>query len=119
MGYVKINSNLDDLNLVERLFERALKTFEQNQSRGVIIDMRQNAGGAPLGLAGFLSNKTIALGQLEYYSDTTNKFEPEGLPERVVPREHQYHFDKLVLLVDQTCFSACEISPTALARCRG
>ena len=33
-------------------WERALKTFEQNQSPGVIIDMRRNAGGAPLGYFG-------------------------------------------------------------------
>ena len=39
LGYVKINSNYDDLNLIVRLFERALSTFEDNAVAGVIIDL--------------------------------------------------------------------------------
>jgi len=119
VGYVKINSNYDDLNLIIRLFERALKTFEQNQSPGVIIDMRRNAGGAPLGLAGFLTDKTITLGQLEYRSDKTGKFEPEGPPQKFYPNEHQYSFNKLALLVDQSCFSACEIESYGFSQVPG
>ncbi len=83
VGVIKINSNYDDLNLIIRLFERALKTFRDNDVAGVIIDMRQNSGGANLGLAGFLTDKEIPLGQLEYFSDKTGKFEPEGPRDRV------------------------------------
>ncbi len=119
VGYIKINSNYDDLNLIIRLFERALKTFEQNQSPGVIIDMRRNAGGAPLDLAGFFTDKTITMGQLEYRSDKTGKFEPEGPPEKVYPYEHQYSFNKLALLVDQSCFSACEIESYGFSQVPG
>lgn len=108
-GYVKINSNYDDLNLLMRLFERALKTFEANEVPGLIIDMRLNFGGAPLGLAGFLNDKEIPLGQLEYYSEKTGKFEPEGPRDKVRPFVNRYSFKKLVLLVDQNCYSACEI----------
>ena len=109
MGYIKINSNYDDLNLIIRLFERGLRTFEELGVPGIIIDLRENSGGAPLGLAGFLHDEEIVMGQLEYYSDKTGDFEPEGLPEKVLPNENQYHFDKKVLLVGQACFSACEI----------
>jgi C-terminal processing protease CtpA/Prc len=119
VGYVKINSNYDDLNLIIRLFERALKTFEQNQSPGVIIDMRQNSGGAPLGLAGFLTDKTITMGQLEYRSDKTGKFEPEGPPEKFYPNEHQYSFNKLALLVGQACASACELESYGFSQVPG
>lgn len=108
IGYVKINSNYDDLNLIVRLFERALSTFEQVQVLGVIIDMRQNSGGASLDLAGFLTDEPIPLGQREYYSEATGAFEPDGPPREVVPKENQYRFDNIVLLVDQACFSACE-----------
>jgi C-terminal processing protease CtpA/Prc len=109
VGYIGIRSNYDDLNLVIKLFERALKTFEADQVPGVVIDLRYNSGGAPLGLAGFLTNQEIPMGQLEYYSETTGKFEPEGLPDRVLPNVEQYSFDKIVVLVGPACASACEL----------
>lgn len=109
IGYIKISSNYDDLNLIIRLFERALQTLEANSIPGIIIDMRQNSGGANLGLAGFLTNQEIQLGQLSYYSESTGQFEPKGLPDRVLPNVNQYRFDKMVLMVDQACASACEL----------
>ncbi|MCC6148225.1 MAG: peptidase S41 [Anaerolineaceae bacterium] len=118
-GYVRVNSNYDDLNLAIRLFERALSTFESNGVTGVIIDMRLNFGGAPLGLAGFLYDQKIPLGQLEYYSEKTGKFEPEGPRDEVLPSIHQYKFKKLVLLVDQNCYSACEIEAYGFSRIPG
>jgi C-terminal processing protease CtpA/Prc len=109
IGYVEINSNYDDLGLIIKLFERALKTFEAREVAGIIIDMRYNGGGANLGLAGFLTEQEIPMGQLEYFSETTGKFEPEGLRDKVIANENQYSFDKMVLLVGQTCASACEL----------
>ena len=91
IGYIKINSNYDDLNLIIRLFERAFKTFQNNQLPGIVIDLRQNSGGNPLSLAGFLFDKEIPLGQLEYYSEKTGKFEPDGPREKVTPYQEQYH----------------------------
>lgn len=119
IGYIRINSNYDDLGLAIRIFERALKIFEQNQVLGLIIDMRFNFGGAPLGLAGFLYDQEIPLGQLEYYSDKTGKFEPEGPREKVYPNVGQYRFDEMVLLVDQTCYSACEIEAYGFSQVPG
>lgn len=119
IGYVRINSNFDDLNLVIRLFERALQQFEERGVAGIVIDMRYNSGGAPLGLAGFLTDQEIQLGQLEYYSETTGKFEAEGLPEKVYPNENQYRFEKLVLLVGQACYSACEIEAYGFSQVPG
>jgi len=86
---------------------------------GLIIDMRYNSGGAPLGLAGFFTDKEITLGQLEYYSDKTGKFEPEGEPEKFLPNEEQYHFDKLVVLVGQACYSACELEAYGFSQVPG
>jgi C-terminal processing protease CtpA/Prc len=119
VGYISINSNYDDLNLIIRLFERALKVFEENNVAGIIIDMRQNSGGAPLGLAGFLYDEEIPMGQLEYYSEKTGKFEPEGPREKVSPNENQYSFDKMVLLVGNACFSACEIESYGFSKVPG
>jgi len=108
IGYIRINANYDDLNLLLRLFERALQQFEAREVAGIIIDMRYNSGGAPLGLAGFLTDQTIPTGQDEYYSDKTGKFEAEGLPGEIIANQNQYKFEKVVLLVAPTCASACE-----------
>ncbi len=119
VGYVRINSNNDDLNLIIRLFERALKTFRDNEAPGIVIDLRINFGGSPLGLASFLTDQTIPLGQSEYYSDATGDFEAEGTPDEVTPNEAIYHFDKIVLLVNQSCYSACEIEAYAFSKLPG
>ncbi|MCA2002941.1 MAG: hypothetical protein LDL51_13835, partial [Chloroflexi bacterium] len=118
VGYIRINSNYDDLNLVIRLFERALKQFEGNVS-GIIIDMRYNSGGAPLGLAGFLTDQEILMGQLEYFSEKSGKFEAEGAREKIFPNENQYRFNKTVLLVGPACFSACEIEAYGFSQTPG
>ena len=119
IGYIRINSNFDDLNLIIRLFERALQQFEAREVAGIIIDMRYNGGGANLGLAGFLTDQEISLGQLSYYSEATGEFEPEGLPDKVLPNENQYSFDKMVLLVGQACYSACELESYGFSQVPG
>ena len=119
IGYVRVNSNYDDLNLIKRLFERALFTFEQNQVAGIIIDMRLNFGGSPMDLAGFLTEEKIPLGQLEYYSDQTENFEADGPPSTLLPSTRQFRFPKMALLVDQSCYSACEIEAYAFSQVRG
>jgi len=119
IGYVRINSNSDDLNLSYRLFERALETFEEAEVLGVIIDMRLDFGGSPLGLAGYLYDQEITLGQLQYYNETTGQFESEGEPDTIMPSENQFKFDKIVLMVDQFCYSACEIDAYGLSQIPG
>ncbi|MGE5071877.1 MAG: S41 family peptidase [Anaerolineae bacterium] len=119
IGYVSINSNYDDLNLVVRLFQRALQQFTDRKVAGLIVDLRYNSGGAPLGLAGFLDNKEIVMGQLEYYSDKTKQFEPEGEPEKVTPNVEQYRFNKMAVLVSPACFSACEIEAYGFSQVPG
>jgi C-terminal processing protease CtpA/Prc len=119
IGYVRINSNYDDLGLAVRIFQRAMQTFEDNSAMGIIIDMRRNIGGSPLGLAGFLYNKEIPIAQLEYYSEKTGKFEPEGPIEKFYPNEEQFTFNKMALLVDQYCFSACQIEAYGFSKVPG
>jgi C-terminal processing protease CtpA/Prc len=108
IGYVAINSYYDDLNLIIRLFERALKQFEEREVQGIVIDMRYNGGGNPLGLAGLLYDQEILLGQEESFSERTGQFEPEGVRGKVLPNVNQYSFTKTVLLVGPACASACE-----------
>jgi C-terminal processing protease CtpA/Prc len=119
IGYIKINSNYDDLGLAIRVFDRALKSFTEAGALGIVIDMRHNYGGSPLGLAGFLFDEDIPLGQREYYSDKTGQFEPDGPRDKVYPNEEQYRFDSMVLLVDQFCYSACEIEAYGFSQVPG
>jgi C-terminal processing protease CtpA/Prc len=119
IGHVRVNSNYDDLNLILRLFERALKTFEEAGVTGVIIDLRANSGGASLGLAAFLTDEIIPMTQLEYYSEKTGKFEPDGPRGELLPNENIYRFDKLITLVGPACYSACEIEAYALSQVPG
>ncbi|MBM3138395.1 MAG: peptidase S41, partial [Chloroflexi bacterium] len=119
VGVITIHSNYDDLGLLIRIFERALRDFEGAGVSGIVIDMRKNSGGAPLGLAGYLYDEDIPLGQLEYYSDATGKFEPEGPRDKVFPNVNQYRFAKMVVLVDQYCYSACEIEAYGFSQVPG
>ena len=105
--------------LFRSVFNRALKQFTEAGALGIVIDMRHNYGGSPLGLAGFLYDQDILLGQLEYYSDKTGKFEAEGPRDKVYPNQEQYRFDKMVLLVDQFCYSACEIEAYGFSQVPG
>jgi C-terminal processing protease CtpA/Prc len=81
--------------------------------------MRVNGGGTNLGLAGFLYDQNIPIGQLEYYSEQTGQFEPEGLMDEVYPNEEQYSFDQIILLVDQYCASACELEAYGFSQVPG
>ncbi|MBN2388217.1 MAG: hypothetical protein JXB85_14465 [Anaerolineales bacterium] len=108
VGYVAVYSEADDIQLTIRLFERALQAFAGLQVPGIVIDMRYNGGGTPLGLAGFLTDQEIPLGQSYYYNENTGEFEAEGMPDRILPNTNQYRFDKIVVLVGQACASACE-----------
>jgi C-terminal processing protease CtpA/Prc len=119
IGYIRVNTNMDDMNLALKLFERGLKDFQQNKVAGLIIDLRNNPGGVELGLAGFLTNQTITLGQLEYYNKLSSKFEPQGLPDQILPNQEQYHFDKIAVLVGLNCDSACELEAYGLSKVPG
>jgi C-terminal processing protease CtpA/Prc len=107
-GYVSINSYFDDLSLIVTLFERALTQFTAAGISNLIIDLRFNGGGNPLGLAGFLTDQEIPLGQQESYSEETGKFEPVGVRGKVLPNQEQFQFDKIAVLVSPACASACE-----------
>jgi len=108
VGYIAVNSYYDDLSLIITLFERALKQFQGGGVTNLIIDLRYNGGGNPLGLAGFLYDQEIPLGQQESYSEQTGQFEPVGVRDRVLPNKEQYRFDKIAILVSPACASACD-----------
>ena len=119
IGYIKINTNIDDLNLLLRLYERGLQKFMQQNTTNLIIDLRNNGGGIPLGLAGYLTNQNIILGQLEYYDVAKGQFAPKGEPRKFRPKQPQYQFDKIAVLVGLNCASACEIEAYGFSQIPG
>ena len=119
IGYLKVNTNLDDLNLILRVFEHGLKKFQEQKVTNLIIDLRNDSGGVPLGLAGFLTTQEIPLGQMEYYDPAQGKFMPKGEPDKVFANQNQYHFDKIAVLVGLNCASACELEAYAMGQVPG
>ena len=119
IGYVRVNSNSDDLNLAYRIFEKAMEDFEEAGITSLIIDMRLNFGGTAYNLAGYLTKNEIPMGQLEYYNENTGQFEADGDPRVYEAMSKTYDFDNIVLLVDQFCFSACELESYALSQVPG
>ncbi|MGA2111469.1 MAG: S41 family peptidase [Anaerolineales bacterium] len=119
IGYIQMNTFDDDLGLIYRLFTHALQTFGDNQVSDVVIDLRANPGGSPLGLAGYLTNRQITEGQLEYFSAKTDKFEAEEPPDIIFPNQTQFRVQHLAVLVDQFCYSACELEAYGLSKVPG
>lgn len=109
LGYVRINTNDDDLDLLDDLFRRAMESFEYNEVTGVIVDLRQNDGGTSLDLAGYLTDTPEPLGTLEYFNKASGIFEADGPREESSVTDEPYQVGKIALLVGPACFSACEL----------
>jgi C-terminal processing protease CtpA/Prc len=76
---------------------------------GVVIDLRQNGGGAPIGsfLAGYFTDQPRDLSLDYYYSDETGQLENFRPPDSIVPNDWSYDGD-IAVLVSHACASACE-----------
>src|SRR5262249_37327934 len=96
--------------------EYALKSFKAAGVIDFVVDLRWNSGGVPLGLAGFLSDKPIFTGQLEYFSEETGRFEPDGPVDRFRPLSPEDTFHGVGVLVGPGCASACEYEAYAFAQ---
>ena len=119
LGYVRINTNDDDFDLIDELFVRALDSFEYHEAPGVIVDLRENDGGALLGFAGYLTGQAIPLAELQYFSQPDGKFEASGPTETIEPVKQPYKFGKIAVLVGLGCYSACELEAYGLSRLPG
>jgi C-terminal processing protease CtpA/Prc len=109
-GYIKINSLSDDINLIIRLWEWAIERMITEGVPGIIVDLRQNAGGSPLGegLASYFTQERIDTGRSYYYSDESGEFETYGPPNYIEPDKELYYGNQLAVLVGPACASACE-----------
>jgi len=112
-GYVAIYSFSDNELLTVQLWERMIRTMIQANVPGIIIDMRYNGGGS-----GFLADQLAAyFFQEEHvlgYSATYNEqiddfyFDPRSVDEFILPPEELRYDGEVAVIVEPSCFSACE-----------
>jgi C-terminal processing protease CtpA/Prc len=109
-GYIAINSLSEDINLTIRLWEFAIRRMIDNAVPGIIIDLRHNTGGAPIGtyFAGMFVTERIDLTYDYYYSDKSGEFESYRPVSYVEPDDDLYYDGNLAVLVSPACSSACE-----------
>ena len=110
IGYIKMSDLSDDLNLTVRLFARAVRLFRDEEVPAIIVDLRQNNGGSPMGagLAAYFTKDEVELSRSYYYSERTGKFETYGPPATIEPDATLHYPGRLVVLVGPDCASACE-----------
>ena len=112
-GYVKINSFADNDLLSIQLWERLLRTLNENGVEGLIIDMRQNQGGT-----GFLADQMAAyffdephiLGRSGSYDKSRDEFYFDPRYEDVfyLPADELRYGGEVAVLIGPNCNSACE-----------
>lgn len=112
-GYVAIYSFSDDEMLTVQLWERMIRTFINAQVPGIIIDMRYNGGGS-----GFLADQMAAyffdeehvLGYAATYNEQIDDFyfDPRSVDEFILPPEELRYNGEVAVIVEPSCFSACE-----------
>ena len=110
LGYVRIWSLADDLNLTIRLFKRAVQLFIEREVPGMILDLRHNMGGSPMGtgLAAYFTTEELEIMRGYYYSERLERFDTHGPPDRIEPDEDLQYSKRIAILISPACASACE-----------
>ncbi|MEZ4669126.1 MAG: S41 family peptidase [Anaerolineae bacterium] len=111
--YVKIYSFFDSARLTIQLWERMISLMNDNQLPGLIIDMRQNAGGSGFladQMAAYFFDESLDLGNSASYDESlgTFYFDPEHESKYFLPPENMRYSGKIAVLVGPNCSSACE-----------
>jgi C-terminal processing protease CtpA/Prc len=112
-GYVKINSFFDNELLTIQLWERMLRTLNDRNVDGLIIDMRQNGGGFGTianQMAAYFFNEPLVLGNTGRYDKELDDFYFDSRGERrfYLPAEELRYDGAVALLIGANCHSACE-----------
>ena len=113
LGYVKINSFLDNDVLSIQVWERAIKYFNDNQVPGVILDLRQNSGGSGWladQMAAYFFDKETVVGNIAYYNKGSGEFYMDPGDEAIMlpPKSDLQYKGPVAVMVGPACASACE-----------
>lgn len=116
IGYVRVNSFIDDGTLISHAWEWALRQLQAARVPALIVDVRGNGGG--LGnlatyLAGSFTQQKLDLAD-SYFADASGQLVYGGTLS-VLPAPVQWTAP-VAVLIDPSCASACEIFAAALAR---
>ncbi|GAB4579549.1 MAG: S41 family peptidase [Anaerolineales bacterium] len=110
VGYIRISTFSDDYNLMAELWERAIKTFNENEVRDLVIDVRVNGGGSggmASDFAGFFFDHVVEIGRGSYFNDLLGDFEDSPGMWEIRPAPVQFT-GQVAVLVGPNCVSACE-----------
>jgi C-terminal processing protease CtpA/Prc len=113
LGYLQINSFLDNDVLSIQVWERAIKYFNDNEVPGVIVDMRHNSGGSGWladQMAAYFFSQETDVGTTAYYDESTGEFysDPGDLVSMIPPRPELQYSKPVAVVVGPGCASACE-----------
>ncbi len=114
-GYMlaRINSFSDNELLTVQLWERLMQELNEESIPGLIIDMRQNGGGAGFladQLAAYFFNEPLVLGTSARYNEGSGEFyiDPRGEDRFYLPAEELRYNGPVTVIVGPNCASACE-----------
>jgi len=110
LGYIRISTFSDDYHLMAQLWERKIETMIDEETPGLILDLRANGGGASSmanDFAGYFFDEEIPLYQRLYYNENSRKFEATGNPTILKPGP-LYYDAPIVVIIGPNCVSACE-----------
>ncbi|MCB0063341.1 MAG: PDZ domain-containing protein [Caldilineaceae bacterium] len=112
-GYVKIYGFADNNLLSIQLWERMMRTLNQNGVPGLIIDMRQNGGGSGFladQMAAYFFNEPFELGDTGRYNEELDDFyfDERGTERFYLPAEDLRYNGEVTVLIGPNCNSACE-----------
>lgn len=118
-GYVAINSFSDDAYLTIQLWERMIRDFRNVQARGIIVDMRRNGGGSGFlstQMAAYFFNEALELGNTGFYNEDLDEFyfDERGVRRFYLPPVEQRWLGDVAVLIEPSCWSACEFFTYAL-----
>lgn len=111
--YASIYSFNDNSLLTIQIWERMIRQLNQNGIRGLILDLRQNAGGSGYladQMAAYFFEEPLTLGKSGSYSEELGEFyfDPRAEDRYYLPPEELRYDGELVVLIGPNCLSACE-----------
>lgn len=111
--YAKIYSFNDNDLLTIQLWERLIRTVNDQGAVGIVIDMRENGGGSGFladQMAAYFFNEPLVVGQRGYYSEEAGEFifDPRSVQRFYLPAEDLRYNGPVAVLVGPDCASACE-----------